>query len=90
MNDKSQTAWLVIRSEKHVDDKYWVSTGLDDALDIAADVTRYWLTEYDDVIKANGGLDEVVDKTCYGDLEYHCDAEDLFRVAVQPVKIRNV
>lgn len=39
-------AWLVVRKEKHVDDKYWVCFEREDALAIAKDVAAYWKKNY--------------------------------------------
>jgi len=39
-------AYIVSRTEKHIDPKYWVCLDRQDALDIAKDVTAYWMNEY--------------------------------------------
>lgn len=74
-------AWIVVREEKHVSDKFWVCFDREDALKIATDVTAYWRNGYDPQ------TDEI-DETCYEDLIFHYDAEDQFRVYVQPQQIR--
>jgi len=35
--------FIVVRKEKHLDDKYWVCEDKIDALRIASDVTDYWM-----------------------------------------------
>ena len=72
-------AWIVIREEKHNDDRFWVCLTKDDALKIAADVTAYWVAQY---------APEEADETLYADQVFHFDAEDSFCVYVQPQIIR--
>lgn len=72
-------AWIVIREEKHLDDRFWVCLTKEDALTIAADVTAYWRAEYEP---------KAVDETLYEGQVFHFDAEDGFRVVVQPQSIR--
>ena len=74
-------AWIVTREEKHVDDCYWVCLQKDDALKIAADVTNYWRAQYEPEADS-------IDETLYEDQLFHFDAEDCFRVTVQPQAIR--
>ncbi len=76
---RMKNAWIVIRYEKHIDDRFWVCLQKDDALKIAADVTAYWKTKYEP---------EEVDETLYEDQIFHFDAEDMFRVVVQPQEVR--
>ena len=73
-------AWIVVRSEKHLDDKYWVCSTKDDALCIAHDVTAYWRSQY-------SRPDCDVDEELHRNLVYHYDMEDCFRVHVEPVSI---
>ena len=73
-------AWIVVRSEKHFDDKYWVCCTKDDALRIAQDVTAYWRSEY-------YNQDRDIDEELHSDLVYHYDMEDCFRVHVEPVSL---
>ena len=75
------SAWIVVRQEKHIDDRFWVCLSSDDALRIATDVTAYWKSHY---------LINEADETLYEDQIYHFDAEDSFHVYVQPQKIREV
>lgn len=72
-------AWIVTREEKHVDDRHWVCLDKNDALKIAADVTAYWSDQYEP---------DSIDETLYEDQIFHFDAEDAFRVVVQPQLIR--
>lgn len=72
-------AWIVSREEKHIDDRFWVCLTKADALKIAADVTAYWKNAYEP---------EEVDETLYEDQVFHFDADDAFRVVVQPQQIR--
>ena len=78
------SAWIVVREEKHIDDKYWICLDRDDALLIARNVIDYWKEEYD----VNDEDDEV-DRECYGAQVLHYDVEDAFRVFVEPVVIRS-
>jgi len=77
------SGWIVVREEKHIDDRFWVCQFREDAPRIAADVARYWRAEY--------GIDyhrkSDVDETCYGDQIFHYGVEDCFRVYVQPQPI---
>jgi hypothetical protein len=74
-------AWIVVREEKHVDDKFWVCIDREDTLKIAKDVTEYWKTQYDPQ------LDEI-DETCYGNTIFNYNAEGMFWVYVRPQQIR--
>ena len=71
----ARQAYIVIRKEKHIADKFWVCEEKADALKIAGDVADYWMNEYQP---------EETDRTNYGDLLFHCHAEDAFRVSVEP------
>lgn len=74
-------AWIVVRTEKHIDDKFWVCLSRGDALQIARDVVRYWRNRYlpdeDDV-----------DQECRGDRIFNFDADDCFHVYVEPQTVR--
>lgn len=72
--------WIVVREEKHIDDRFWVCLHLEDALRIAADVVKYWLSEYEIAETA-------VERQCYGEEIFHCESEDGFRVYVIPQTI---
>jgi hypothetical protein len=74
-----RAAWIVVRSEKHLDDKFWICVDRADALAIAEDVIAYWRQQY-----THGAIDE----TCYENQIRHVDAEDGFRVYVVPVNVR--
>ena len=74
-------AWLVVREEKHIDDRHWVCLDKEDALIIAGDVTDYWIDQYKD---SNGEVDDV---PCEGQIFRH-DQEDSFYVYVIPTTIR--
>lgn len=76
-------SWIVVRSERHVDDRYWVCLALKDALLIAKTVTAYW-------VEANGMKDQDIDQELYEDQIYRFDVDDGFRVLVYPQKIRQV
>jgi hypothetical protein len=39
-------AYLVVREEKHIDDKHWVCLSREDALRIARDVVAHWSKRY--------------------------------------------
>lgn len=73
-------AWIVVREERHVEDKYWVCLVQEDAIAIATDVTKYWLKECEP---------EHVDTTCYGNRIFSCSVEDAFSVYVMPQDIRD-
>ena len=73
-------AWLVVREEKHIDDKYWVFLRKEDALKVAESVTKFWCDKY-----SSGEIDT----TLYEDLIFHHNQEDAFRVFVQPQMIRD-
>ncbi len=75
--------FIVVREERHIDDKHWVCHELDDALKIANDVCDYWKNQYE-----VGSGDGCVDETLYEGLLFHFSAEEAFRVHVEPVEIR--
>ena len=72
-------SWIVVRKEKHIDDRFWICLNKDDALKIAFDVSEYWKAKYNT---------EAVDEDLYGDQLFNYDAEDSFRVYVKPQQIR--
>ena len=75
-------AWLVVREEKHIDDKFWICLERDDALTIAKDVAKYWLDKYEPT------LDEI-DEELYGsELVFNLNVDDSFRIYVSPTQIR--
>jgi len=74
-------AWIVVREEKHIADKFWVCLNKKDAIAIANDVTAYWKEQHP---PRHGS----VDRTCYDDQIFHYDQEEGFRVYVVPVTIR--
>ncbi len=74
-------AWIVIREEKHSDDKFWVCLNREDALTIARDVRDYWKEFY------KPRPDEI-DEELYGNGLFHFSAKDLFRIYVEPQNIR--
>lgn len=74
-----KTGWIVIRTEKHVDDKYWVCMKRKDALAIAKDVAEYWRSQYPHFR---------VDRTRYGEAIFSRMAEEYFHVYVIPQVIR--
>ena len=76
--------FIVVRKEKHIDDKYWVCETIHDALRIAQDVTGYWKNEYG----CDKDQDVDVDETLYENLLFHYSAEDMFSIIVQPQHIR--
>jgi len=83
------SAWIVVREEKHVDDRFWVCLNKDDALQIARDVTAYCMGLYSEDERMK--LD--VDEELYGDSEaerlvFNCTVDDGFSVYVQPQQIR--
>ena len=71
-------AWIVIREEKHLNNKYWVCLNEIDALRIADEVSEYWKKEYDTW--------KEYDTKLYGDLIFNCteESQSLFSVQVQP------
>lgn len=73
------SAYIVVRKEKHVDDRYVVTMDLDDALAIAKSMSDYWSNEY--------GNNEL-DAACYGDAIYSVLEDDAFSVQVFPIQIR--
>lgn len=74
--------WIVVREERHIDDKFWVCLTREDAVRVAAAVAQEWRDQCG-VVPGAPGLDE----TCYGDQVFHCDVEDCFRVYAQPQSI---
>ena len=40
-------AWIVVRKEHHIDDKYWICMVREDAIEIAKEVSAYWVKEYE-------------------------------------------
>ena len=77
-------AYIVVREEKHIDDRFWVCLEQEDALKIAADVTAYWRKEYNTDSYDPGDIDEEL----HEDLLFHFHAGSEFRVYVQPQQIR--
>jgi hypothetical protein len=75
------SAWIVVREERHLDDKFWVCLELDDAIKIANDVTSYWIEKYQPDA-------DLIDDALYENQKFHYDAEDMFRVMVMPQTIR--
>ena len=73
-----QQAWIVVREERHIDPRFWVCLERDDALRIASDVTAYWMQQYEP---------EEVNRQMYENQIFHCQAEDAFRVYVEPQNI---
>lgn len=74
-------AYIVIREQRSIDTRYWICIELSDAIKIAEGVSAYWLAEYEPD-------DDDIDRENYGNLLYHCDVEDSFRVSVEPIDIR--
>ncbi len=74
-------AWIVVRQEIHLEDKYWVCLECEDALRIAADVTAYWKDKY----KPDPAY---IDEICYDDLVFNFHDGDAFRIFVEPCQIR--
>jgi hypothetical protein len=74
------TGWIIIRQERHQEDRYWVYLQKDDALKIASELTVYWRAKY-------LPEPEVIDEELSGDQVYHFSAEDCFRVVVRPIVI---
>lgn len=70
-------AWIVVL-EADDESNFWVCISRCDALEIAKNITGKLADRYE--------IFEV-DETCYGDMAYHFDAEDYFRVYVRPQKI---
>jgi len=75
------SGFIVIRTEKHVDDKYWVCLNENDALRIAVEVSEYWKKEY--------STWKEYDTELYEDLIFNCteESQNLFSVQVQPQTI---
>ncbi len=76
-------AWIVVRKERHIDDKYWVCHNEEDALMIAMEVTGYW-------IKEKSLEEEELDRqVCSSGLIFSVmDEEGEFSVTVNPQTIR--
>lgn len=72
-------AWLVVRTEKHIDDRYWVCLRRADALAIAKDVAGYWANQYSW---------QRLDRKRIGDSIFSRSAEECFTVDVIPQMIR--
>ena len=80
-------AWIVIRSEKHLDDKFWVCLDRDDALRIASDVTSYWKGQYAGELARFFG-DIGIDTDLLGQFVFNYNMEESFWVRCEPVTIR--
>jgi hypothetical protein len=74
-------AWVVIRQERHQEDRYWVCLQKADALKIATELVVYWREKY-------LPEQEVIDEELYGDQVFHFSAEDCFRVVAKPIFVR--
>ena len=74
--------FIVVRKEKHLDDKYWVCEDKIDALRIASDVTDYWMDKY--LLS-----DPDVEMQSYDDQIFRRAKENSFCVTVAPQKIRS-
>lgn len=73
-------AWIIVRKERHIDDKYWVCLSKDDAINLALEITTYWQKQYE-------LSSDDINNTLYEGLVFSAIAEDAFRVFVQPQKI---
>lgn len=76
-------AYIIVREQKNIDNKYIVCLEKDDALKIANEMTDYWLAYYFKNIE----LDDV-DFELYGDSIYSVSYEELFSVDVMPQEIK--
>ena len=70
--------YILIREERHIDPKFWVSESLEQLLEIANEVRDYWIKEYEP---------EEIDDQLYGDNLYFCSADDAFTIYIQPQEI---
>ena len=76
-------AWIVVRTESHVEDRYWVFERKEDAIFVAKAFVAYWAEKYG---PARAGC---VDTGLYETLAYHVNMENAFRVYVQPIFVRS-
>ncbi len=76
-------AWIVVREEKHIDDKYWVCLREQDAMAIAKDVADYWIKEY-------APEEDEIDTEPRGYMLFLVDIEDSACVYVMPTVIRDI
>lgn len=76
--------FVVVRVEKHIDDKFWVFKRYFKALKVAEDVVAYWNKEYG--VGEDGDTTEV-DNDLYGDHLFNHVVEDGFHVCIQPQQI---
>ena len=77
-------AWIVVRTERHVEDRFWIFEREKDAVFVAEAVVAYWADQY------GSALDGCTDTYLREDLVYHVNREDAFRVYVRPVFVRGV
>jgi hypothetical protein len=76
--------FIVVREESHIEPKYWVCLTLEDAMEIARAVTDYWINQY----SPYSPYTTFIDTKCYENQLFNYNAEELFRVFVQPQQIR--
>lgn len=76
-------AWLVVRKERHVDDRFWVCLSREDALIIARDVAAYWRAYYEP-------SPEDLDTNLYETLIFNenADCSDRYWVYAMPIMAR--
>lgn len=80
-------AYLVTRKEHHIDDGIWICLDKDDAILIANDVVKYWMSDF------NEDDDLEIDRECYGDSIFSTsiswyEGDHIVTVKVSPIKIR--
>lgn len=75
-------AYIVVRKQKNVDNKYIVCLNKEDALKIALEISNYWIEFYRDLEKDD------IDYNCYGRSIYNCYTAELFSVDVMPQEIK--
>lgn len=76
-------AYILVREDRHVDAVHWVFLDKDDALKAAQTLMEDWIESYD---MDEGEINEL-DKECYGETIFSCNAEDRFTIYVQNVDI---
>jgi hypothetical protein len=70
--------YIVVREEKHIDDRFWVCEAREDALALAEALVNHWAAEYDD---------EALHDEYFLDAVFSRGVEDRFCVYVIPQAI---
>lgn len=77
-----KAVYLIVRKEKHIDDKYWLCKVKKDALTIAEEVADFWLSHYTEE------NNEIVTEPVSDQIFYRGTANEGFEVFVKPINLR--